>query len=61
MGLRPQQNRIFKDNARLVISQSNFNIDAAKVWNDAPEDVKNAVTLAEAKRKIKLHCKTLSI
>ena len=59
--LRPQINRIFKDDARLQISQSSINIDAAKVWNKAPEEVKKALTLAEAKRKIKSFCKLLPI
>ena len=59
--LRPQTNRVFKDDARLLVSQSSFNIDAAKVWNKAPEEVKKAVTLAEAKRKIKSFCKSLLI
>ena len=57
--LRPQPNRVFNDTARLMLSQSSFNIDAAKVWNNAPEEVKHACSLSEAKRNIKKHCKTL--
>ena len=59
--LRPKTNRIFNDTARLKVSQSSFNIDAARIWNNAPEDVHNATTLSSAKRAIKNFCKTLPI
>ena len=59
--LRPKTNRIFNDTARLKVSQSSFNIDAARIWNNAPEDVHNATTLSSAKRAIKTFCKSLPI
>ena len=59
--LRSQPNRIFCDTARLQMSNSSFNIDAARLWNVAPTLVRNALTLAEAKRVIKNHCKTLPV
>ena len=59
--LRPQLNRIFKDDARLAISQSSFHIDAARVWNNAPPEIKNAITLADAKKNIKIYSKSLPI
>ena len=59
--LRPQPNRVFSDSARLAMSQSSFNVDAAKVWNAAPVEVKQAVTLGGAKSAIKNYCKSLPI
>jgi len=37
------------------------NIDAAKVWNKASDEIRTAKTLAMAKKAIKAHCKTLPI
>ena len=59
--LRPRSNRIFNDTSRLQVSQSSFNIDAARVWNNATPDVQNATTLRRAKTAIRAHCKTLPI
>ena len=59
--LRPQPNRVFNDSARLAMSQSSLNVDAAKVWNAAPVEVKQAVTLRGAKSAIKNYCKSLPI
>ena len=59
--LRPKLNRVFNDTARLQVSKSSFNIDAAKLWNYAPEDLRIAVSLTEAKRLIKIHCKTIPL
>ena len=59
--LRPKPTRVFKDTSRLMMSQSSFNIDAAKVWNMAPIDVQSATTICGAKRAIKNFCKSLPI
>ena len=59
--LRPKPNGTFCDTARLQISQSSFNIDAARAWNNAPSKVKGALTLTEAKKAIKTFCKSLPI
>ena len=59
--LRPKPTRVFKDTSRLMMSQSSFNIDAAKVWNMAPIDVQSATTICGAKRAIKKFCKSLPI
>ena len=47
--LRPQLNKIFNDNCRLKRSEQSFNVDAARLWNLAPMDIKNATTLNRAK------------
>ena len=59
--LRSKENRIFNDSAKLNVSKSSFNVDAARVWNSAPNQIRTAVTLAEAKRAIKLFAKTLPV
>ena len=59
--LRNKTNRVFNDSCRLKNSESSFHIDAARVWNAAPESVQNALTLSIAKSKIKIFCKTLPV
>ena len=59
--LRPKPTRVFKDSARLAMSQSSFYIDAARVWNNAPSTIKSAATVHAAKKVIKEHCKPLPI
>ena len=59
--LRPKTNRIFNDTARLQVSKSSFNIDAARTWNNAPKEVQNAITLSIARREIRTFCKSLPI
>ena len=59
--LRPKANRIFKDTTRLQMSRSSFNVDAARVWNNAPTDVHTATKLSGAKKAIKIFCKNLPI
>ena len=57
--LRPKSNRVFNDSSKLRVSKSSFSIDAARVWNTAPIQIRNAPTLAEAKRLIKQYAKSL--
>ena len=57
--LRPKSNRVFNDSSKLRVSKSSFSIDAARVWNTAPNQIRNAPTLAEAKRLIKQYAKSL--
>ena len=59
--LRPKTNRVFCDSARLQISNSSFNIDAARLWNVVPLEVRISITVIEAKRAIKTFCKTLPV
>ena len=59
--LRHKPNRTFCDIARLQVSGSSFNIDAARAWNNAPQDVQCAPTLSAAKRAIKTFCRSLPI
>ena len=59
--LRASNNREFNDTARLKLSKSSFNVDAARIWNQAPLDIKHSTCLSEAKRRIKIYTKTLPI
>ena len=59
--LRTKSNRIFNDSAKLKISQSSFHIDAARIWNEAPLEIRSAKNLTEAKRLIKTFAKSLPI
>ena len=59
--LRPKPTRVFKDFARLAMSQSSFDIDAARVRNNAPATIRSAATMHAAKRVIKDHRKSLPI
>ena len=59
--LRQKENRVFKDNCRLHKSESSFHIDAARVWNAAPNTIKNAMSLNIAKKNINIFCKSLPV
>ena len=57
--LRPQPHRIFKDSSRLVLAESSFNVDSAKLWNGAPYSVTSAATLNLAKKNIRIYVESL--
>ena len=59
--LRPSSMRELKDNAKSSIGEQSFCINAGKIWNKAPTNIKEAKTLSLAKKFIKLYCKTLPI
>ena len=59
--LRARSNRIFDDSARLKISKQSFSVDAARLWNQAPDTVKMALTLGIAKSAIGLYVKSLPV
>ena len=60
-GLRQKFNRVFDDNCRLKSSELSFHIDAARVWNAAPSEIRNATTLNIAKAEAIKFCKSLPI
>ena len=51
----------FKENARLKVSKMSFVYDAAKIWNRAPQTIKECKTLASAEREIKSYYMTFPI
>ena len=59
--VRGSTTRQWKEHAKYKNSRENFNIDTARLWNLANNDIKNADTLKTAKTKIKNFCKTLAL
>ena len=59
--LRESLIRDLKDNAKTETGQKSFCISAAKIWNNIPKEIKSAKTLNNAKRLIKIYCKSLPI
>ena len=59
--LREQENRIFNDQCRLKKFENSFHVDAAKLWNHSPAEIRNAVNLNAAKTEIENFCKNLPI
>ena len=57
--LRLSSVKIWKDDARSKAASESFSRDCAKLWNNAPANIKNAKTLSLAKKEIKLYCRSL--
>ena len=51
--LRPSSLKEVKDNSRTKIGENSFCISAARLWNNAPQEIKECTTLAQAKKTIK--------
>ena len=58
---RQSQESKFKEINRTQIGKHSFVGDATKLWNQAPEQIKQAKTVWGVKKEIKKHCKTLPI
>ena len=59
--LRESSTRIWKEDGRSSAARESFTRSTAKIWNQAPSAIKNAVTMAQAKKLIKEHCKSLPV
>ena len=59
--IRPTSVKQWKDNAKLKCAQESFTIDAGRLWNQAPQDIKVAETLRIAKTSIKKWCSQMTI
>jgi hypothetical protein len=57
--LRPQANRLLKDNCRLKRNEASFSIDAARLWNAAPKDITEAISIDVVKAAIRRFCQNL--
>ena len=51
--------KMWKDDTRIATAQESFLRDAAKIWNNAPINVKNANSLYLAKKEILKFVKTI--
>ena len=59
--LRGQTNRIFNDSCKFKKSEYSFHIDAARLWNATPTNVRDSPSLEIAKRAFDTFCKSLPI
>ena len=59
--VRAGTTRLWKENCRSKQASKSFTIDAARLWNKAPQEIKNALTINEAKKAIKKYCNNLPI
>ena len=59
--LRDQSNRVFDDSCKKKKSESSFHVDAARLWNILPQNVRSAPSLELAKKTIDAFCKSLPI
>ena len=57
--LRQNTIKKWKDSAKTKAARESMSIDCAKLWNNAPLEIKNATTKGMAKREIKKFSKTL--
>ena len=61
METRPGTRRDMMEGGKTQAMSQSFTRDAGRIWNKAPDNVKKAKTILEAKRQIKEFCKTLPI
>ena len=59
--LRSADKSLLKTVGRSKIAESTFINDAAKIWNEAPLEIKNCKSLFTAKKEIKKYIKTLPL
>ena len=59
--LRERSNQVFNDTSRLHMAKSNFYIDAARLWNAAPAEIRSAPSITVAKLLIRAFVKTLPV
>ena len=59
--VRESTTKKWKDSANCKAARESIGIECARLWNNAPISVKNAPTLAGAKREIKIFCKSMEI
>ena len=59
--VRLNTTKMWKDSAKTKAASESLSIDAAKLWNNAPTEIKTAPTLRVAKKAIKKYCKLLEL
>ena len=59
--MRPNSIKKWKDSAKSKAARESMSIDCAKLWNNAPTEVKNATAKASAKKEIKKFTMTLEL
>ena len=59
--LRPSSTRLWREDGKTNAARESFTRNTAKIWNRAPIAVKEALTLAHAKKMVKNYCKTMPV
>ena len=59
--LRPMSIKNWNDFAKTKAASESIGIECAKLWNNAPQDIKSAPTMGIAKSAIKKYCKTFEL
>ena len=59
--LRPSSIRLWKETGKSSAACESFSRNTAKIWNQAPKSIKEAMTLAQAKKSVIEYCKTLPV
>ena len=59
--IRESSIRELKDFAKTRAGQNSFCITTGKIWNNSPNEIKNAKNIITAKRLIKAYCKSMPI
>ena len=59
--VRPKTTKMRKDSAKTKTSSESIGIDCAKLWKNAPLEIKKATTLYGAKSEIKKFCRLIEI
>ena len=57
--IRTQQTRVLNDSCRLHKSEFSFHVDAARIWNATPNEIRTATSQNIAKKAIDKFCKLL--
>ena len=59
--VRPGTRKIWNDEAKSTAAKISFSRDTAKLWNNAPPEIRNASKISSAKREIRKFCKLLEM
>ena len=51
----------WKEAGKTNVARGSFTRSAAKIWNQAPQTIKDCITLSLAKKAIKSYCQTLPV
>ena len=59
--LRTTSVRLWREDGKTSAARESFTRNSAKIWNQAPRAIKEAMTLYQAKKCVKDYCKTLPV
>ena len=59
--VRTNTRREMQEGGRLKIIRESFCRDTGRLWNRAPKEIKQSISIQTAKKEIKKYCKTLPI